>query len=90
MEALCWQNSQDMERLRAYISPSFFFLPTGMTLWEAGGYEILAGMLGTKVQSINLTGFETIFEFLGINFRLPEFVAFLPLSLIIFLIARAR
>ena len=46
-----------------------------MTLWEAGGYEILAWMLRTKVQLINLTGFETIFEFLGINFRSPEFVA---------------
>ncbi|KAF8344869.1 hypothetical protein F5887DRAFT_1061981 [Amanita rubescens] len=36
------------------------------------GYEILVGMLRTKVQLINLTGFETIFEFLGINFRSPE------------------
>ncbi|KAK2463985.1 hypothetical protein APHAL10511_004036 [Amanita phalloides] len=36
------------------------------------GYEILSGMLRTKAQLINLTGFETIFEFLGINFRSPE------------------
>ena len=55
--------------------PFISFWPTGMTLWEAGGYEILAWMLRTKVQLINLTGFETIFEFLGINFRSPEFVA---------------
>lgn len=43
--------------------------------FSVGGYEILAGMLRAKTQLINLTGFETIFEFLGINFRSPECVA---------------
>ncbi|KAJ7201121.1 beach-domain-containing protein [Mycena pura] len=36
------------------------------------GYEILASGLRTKAQFVNMTGFETIFEFLGFNFRSPE------------------
>lgn len=37
-----------------------------------GGYEVLAELLRSKSQYINMTGFETIFEFLGMNFRSPE------------------
>ncbi|KAF8962103.1 beach-domain-containing protein [Flammula alnicola] len=36
------------------------------------GYEILADILSSKAQLINLTAFETLFEFLGINFNSPE------------------
>ncbi|KAF5370942.1 hypothetical protein D9615_009793 [Tricholomella constricta] len=36
------------------------------------GYEILADILRGKAQMINVTGFETLFEFLGLNFRFPE------------------
>ncbi|KAJ7241683.1 beach-domain-containing protein [Mycena haematopus] len=36
------------------------------------GYEILASVLRPKAQMVNMTGFETIFEFLGFNFRSPE------------------
>ncbi|KAF8635320.1 hypothetical protein AX17_003946 [Amanita inopinata Kibby_2008] len=36
------------------------------------GYDILAGILRTKTHLINLTSFETIFEFLGVNFNSPE------------------
>ncbi|TFK36229.1 hypothetical protein BDQ12DRAFT_737089 [Crucibulum laeve] len=36
------------------------------------GYEILADILRINAQKLNLTGFETLFEFLGINFRSPE------------------
>ncbi|KAJ7615896.1 beach-domain-containing protein [Roridomyces roridus] len=36
------------------------------------GYEILASLLRPKAQMVNMTGFETIFEFLGFNFRSPE------------------
>ncbi|TFK23845.1 beach-domain-containing protein [Coprinopsis marcescibilis] len=36
------------------------------------GYELLAGLLRSKAQLINVTGFETLFEFLGINFGSPE------------------
>ncbi|KAH9476097.1 Beige protein-like protein 1 [Psilocybe cubensis] len=36
------------------------------------GYEILGDILRTKAQLINLTAFETLFEFLGINFNSPE------------------
>ncbi|KAG6816009.1 hypothetical protein H0H87_009501 [Tephrocybe sp. NHM501043] len=36
------------------------------------GYEILANILRSKAQLINLTGFETLFEFLGLNFRFPD------------------
>ena len=40
----------------------------------AGGYEILAEMLRSKASIINLTAFETLFEFLGVNFSSPEYV----------------
>ncbi|KAF5339895.1 hypothetical protein D9611_009101 [Ephemerocybe angulata] len=36
------------------------------------GYEILAEMLRSKASIINLTAFETVFEFLGVNFSSPE------------------
>ncbi|CAL1710979.1 unnamed protein product [Somion occarium] len=36
------------------------------------GYEILAGILRSKPQLINMTGFETLSEFLGMNFRSPD------------------
>ncbi|PCH37188.1 beach-domain-containing protein [Wolfiporia cocos MD-104 SS10] len=36
------------------------------------GYDILAGILRSKSQFINMTGFETLFEFLGLNFRTPD------------------
>ncbi|PPQ94175.1 hypothetical protein CVT25_003811 [Psilocybe cyanescens] len=36
------------------------------------GYEILGDILRTKAHLVNLTAFETLFEFLGINFNSPE------------------
>jgi hypothetical protein len=39
---------------------------------SAGGYELLAEMLRSKAQIINMTAFETLFEFLGVNFTSPE------------------
>ena len=75
-----WQNSEDMERLRL----SFLFL--GQQLSEltplsfVGGYEILADILRGKAQTINLTAFETLFEFLGLNFSSPEYVVLLYAS----------
>ncbi|KAG5335279.1 hypothetical protein C0989_001571 [Termitomyces sp. Mn162] len=36
------------------------------------GYEVLADILRSKAQLINVTGFETVFEFLGMNFRCPD------------------
>ncbi|OBZ78370.1 Beige 1 [Grifola frondosa] len=36
------------------------------------GYDILADLLRSKSQLINMTGFETLFEFLGMNFRSPD------------------
>ncbi|KAF7329558.1 hypothetical protein MKEN_00218700 [Mycena kentingensis (nom. inval.)] len=36
------------------------------------GYEIMTSVLRQKAQLVNMTGFETIFEFLGFNFRSPE------------------
>lgn len=41
-------------------------------MMSLGGYEILADMLRGKGQHINLTSFETLFEFIGINPRTPE------------------
>ncbi|KAF8885379.1 hypothetical protein CPB84DRAFT_1837906 [Gymnopilus junonius] len=36
------------------------------------GYEVLGGILRSKAHLVNLTAFETLFEFLGINFNSPE------------------
>ncbi|KAH8103359.1 beach-domain-containing protein [Cristinia sonorae] len=36
------------------------------------GYEILAAILRNKSHLINMTGFEILFEFLGVNFRSPD------------------
>ncbi|KAF8652783.1 hypothetical protein AX16_004175 [Volvariella volvacea WC 439] len=36
------------------------------------GYDVLGDMLRAKSQLINMTGYETLFEFLGMNFRTPE------------------
>ncbi|KZT70568.1 beach-domain-containing protein [Daedalea quercina L-15889] len=36
------------------------------------GYDILADLLRAKPDIINVTGFETLFEFLGLNFRSPD------------------
>ncbi|TBU31477.1 beach-domain-containing protein [Dichomitus squalens] len=36
------------------------------------GYDILTDILRKKCQLINMTGFETLFEFLGMNFRSPD------------------
>jgi hypothetical protein len=36
------------------------------------GFEILADILRSKHRLVNMTGFETLFEFLGFNFRSPE------------------
>ncbi|KDR79337.1 hypothetical protein GALMADRAFT_223566 [Galerina marginata CBS 339.88] len=36
------------------------------------GYEILGDILRNKARLINLTAFETLFEFLGINFNITE------------------
>ena len=37
-----------------------------------GGYDVLDHLLRSKAHLINMTGFETLFEFLGLNFRSPE------------------
>lgn len=36
------------------------------------GYEILSSILRSKSELINMTGFETLFEFMGMNFRSPD------------------
>ncbi|KAI0029515.1 beach-domain-containing protein [Vararia minispora EC-137] len=36
------------------------------------GYEILSSILRKKSQLINVTAYETLFEFIGMNFRIPE------------------
>jgi hypothetical protein len=61
-----------MERLRTSF-PSLLGLTVRADLLSfVGGYEILAGILRGKAQAINLTAFETLFEFLGLNFGSPE------------------
>ncbi|KAG6889353.1 hypothetical protein C0992_005581 [Termitomyces sp. T32_za158] len=61
-----WQNSEDMEKLR---EPYPGFDLSSLTSFYVGGYEILADLLRSKAELINVTGFETLFEFLGMNFR---------------------
>ena len=39
-----------------------------------GGYEILSEILRNKSELINMTSYETLFEFLGMNFKTPESV----------------
>jgi hypothetical protein len=54
---------------------SFFFWYVFLVFLRgltSGGYEILADMLRKKSQYINLTSYEIMFEFLGINARTPE------------------
>ncbi|KAG7089658.1 hypothetical protein E1B28_011318 [Marasmius oreades] len=36
------------------------------------GFEILGDILRSKAQIINMTSFETLFEFMGVSFRSPE------------------
>ncbi|KAH9042628.1 beach-domain-containing protein [Lactarius pseudohatsudake] len=38
------------------------------------GYEILSDILRNKSELINMTSYETLFEFLGMNFKTPESV----------------
>jgi hypothetical protein len=40
----------------------------------SGGYEILMEILRDKCQLVNMTSFETLFEFLGLNFSSLECV----------------
>jgi hypothetical protein len=37
------------------------------------GYDVLASTLRARSHIINMTSFETLFEFLGLNFRSPEY-----------------
>jgi len=63
-----------MERLRLFFlmvcSQKYLANP-----WKSGGYEILGDILRSKAQLINLTAFEILFEFFGVNFNSPEFVS---------------
>lgn len=43
-----------------------------MTVTILGGYDILAAILRRKAHLINLTAFESLFEFFGLNFNVPE------------------
>jgi hypothetical protein len=61
-------------------APQFEDLSAPRTYRFIGGYEILANILRTKSQMINMTGFETLFEFLGLNFRSPESVCSYSIS----------
>jgi hypothetical protein len=64
-----------MERLRKSILPlQYRNTDIDHVIMIAGGYEILADILRGKSQMINISGFETLFEFLGLNFRSPECV----------------
>jgi len=40
--------------------------------YHLGGYEILSEILRKKSELINVTSYETLFEFLGMNFKTPE------------------
>lgn len=59
-----------MERLRMSMHESVPFIVTDGT--HSGGYDILTGLLLHKSHLLNMSSFETIFEFLGIDFRSPK------------------
>ena len=63
-----WQNSEDMEKLRMF-RPLY---PSCLLKSRVGGYEILGDILRNKATLVNMTTFETLFEFFGLNFRAPE------------------
>jgi len=65
-----WQNSEDMEQLREF--PLTFLCLRAPPEYIAGGYDILNHLLRLKAHLINMTGFETLFEFLGLDFRSTE------------------
>ena len=65
-----WQISEDMERMRT--SPAF--CSRHILTTRVGGYEILSEILRNKSELINMTSYETLFEFLGMNFKTPESV----------------
>ena len=49
-------------------------LPNCRVLNYTGGYEILSEILRNKSGLINMTSYETLFEFLGMDFKTPESV----------------
>lgn len=59
-----------MEQLREFPF-TFLCLRAGFEC-DTGGYDILNHLLRSKANLINMTGFETLFEFLGVNFRSTE------------------
>ena len=65
-----WQNSEDMEHLREY--PPTFLCLGALPEYIVGGYDILNHLLRSKAHLINMTGFENLFEFFGLNFRSTE------------------
>ena len=65
-----WQMSEDMEHLSMYDWLITVRVRAHIQIIEA--FEILAHILRLKALLINLTAFEILFEFLGLNFRNPE------------------
>ena len=65
-----WQNSEDMEQLREH--PFTLLRLRALFECSVGGYDVLNHLLRSKAHLINMTGFETLFEFLGLNFRSTE------------------
>jgi hypothetical protein len=68
-----WQNSDDMERLRECRMCKIL---TAVD-FRIDGYDVLASTLRARSHLINMTSFETLFEFLGLNFRSPEYACLL-------------
>lgn len=66
----------------------FFNSETETNECMLAAYEILAHILQAKAQLINVTTFETLFEFLGLNFRNPEYVQLSSLSPLLTTIAQ--
>lgn len=65
----CGTHGSTRKTWRDFVSEALVYIRALMSL---GGYEILADILRAKYQLINMTTFETIFEFLGQNFRHDE------------------
>lgn len=63
-----WKYLEDMERIHEY----WIYLLTMIFHFGTGGCDILGAMIQSKVDLINMTSFETLFEFFGLRFRSPE------------------
>lgn len=71
------QYSLVLANVRRYGTHSYddLLLPFFLELIDSiGAYELLGQLLRAKAPLINVTAFETFFDFVGLNSKIPEYV----------------